>query len=323
MNVFSLLKNTNAYRIFQREINGGTLSHAYLLVCDDESMLSNYLNVFAMALMCKEEEPCGKCRDCKLILQGSHTDVMTYPKGKKIIVSDVDDLVQKSFFKPLEGDKKIFLLNGVCSMTVQAQNKLLKTLEEPPENSIIIIGATSEYPLLPTVKSRVLRLELGAFNSEEIFDVLKEECTDVEKLKTAIACGDGTVGTAYSLYGDRSLLEITDFTCDMMINMQTSKDVLDFTTKFNGLKVGIGEFLNVFELALRDKLVTLENKEELVANARVNDRLKEASGFNRGAITYIFDVIREAEKRLKHNANQKMLIEWILFSVLEGKHKWR
>ena len=324
INLFPLFKNTACYKTVKSDKENGKLSHAYLLITPDKTFMTEYLKILASLISCKENEPCGNCRACKLIKEGNHPDVYLFPKdSEKLKTEDVGLIIEKTYYRPVESDKKIFLLSNGESMSEITQNKLLKTLEEPPENSIIIIGATSEYPLLPTVKSRVLKLELGAFNREEIFDVLKEECADVEKLRTAIACGDGTVGTAYSLYGDRSLLEITDFTCDMMINMQTSKDVLDFTTKFNGLKVGIGEFLNVFELALRDKLVTLENKEELVANARVNDRLKEASGFNRGAITYIFDVIREAEKRLKHNANQKMLIEWILFSVLEGKHKWR
>ena len=324
INLLPLFKNTACYKTVKSDKDNGKLSHAYLLITPDKTFMTEYLKILATLISCKEDEPCGICRACKLIKEGNHPDVYLFPKDNQTLkTEDVGLIIEKTYYRPVESDKKIFLLSNGESMSEITQNKLLKTLEEPPENSIIIIGATSEYPLLNTVKSRVLKLELGGFSKDEIFEVLKENCPDTDKLKTAIACGDGTVGTAYSLYGDRSLLEITDFTADMLVNMKTSKDVLDFATKFNGLKVELGEFLNVFELALRDMLVTLENKPELVANPRLNERLKEASGFNLGAITYIFDIIREAEKRLKHNANAKMLIEWILFSVLEGKHKWR
>ncbi len=324
INLFPLFKSTACYKTVKSDRDNGKLSHAYILITPDKTFMAEYLKLLAQVISCSQDEPCGTCRACKLIKEGNHPDVYVFPKENETLkTEDVGYIIEKTFYRPVESDKKIFLLSNGESMSEITQNKLLKTLEEPPENSIIIIGANSEYPLLNTVKSRVLKLELGGFSNEQIFDVLKEDCPDIDKLKTAIACGDGTVGKAYSLYGDRSLLEITEFVSDMMINMKTSADVLDFATKFNGLKIGVSEFLNVFTLALRDLLVTIEGKEGLVSNVKLNQKIKTASGYNRGAITYIFDVIREAEKRLKYNANQKMLIEWILFSVLEGKYKWR
>lgn len=315
MNVFSLLKNTNAYKIFQREIKGGTLSHAYLVVCDDESMLKDYLNVFASALMCKEEEPCGKCRDCKLILSSSHTDVMVYPKGKKIVVSDVDDLVEKSFFKPLEGDKKIFILNGVCSMTVQAQNKLLKTLEEPPANTYILMGATSTYPLLPTVLSRSKRLDVPPFSNENLKSFLVNEGYDSEKLNSTLTVAGGRLGEAVKKYNEESVELEMSLAKSVLLNLKSSKQVAEFSSKIE--KANLNDFVSCLAEFTRQCIVaTTGGSAEDISAKKVADEISV------GALVYISDKIRDAEKKLYFNGNKVAVIDGLLFGVLEGKFKW-
>ena len=83
MDGFLLLKNTNAYKIFIGDKKRETLSHAYLIVCEDKLFLENYLKIFAKALVCNEKEPCNACRPCSLIDKKSFTDVVFYPLGKK------------------------------------------------------------------------------------------------------------------------------------------------------------------------------------------------------------------------------------------------
>ncbi len=315
MNVFSLLKNTNAYKIFQKEIKGETLSHAYLLVCDDESMLSNYLNVFATALMCKEDEPCRVCRDCKLILQGSHTDVMTYPKGKKIVVSDVDDLVEKSFFKPLEGDKKIFLLNGVCSMTVQAQNKLLKTLEEPPANTYILMGATSVYPLLSTVLSRSKRLDIPPFSVESLKSFLVNEGYNSDKLDSVLPLSNGKLGEVIKRYNEENVGLEMSLAKSVLLELKSSKQVAEFSSKIE--KANLNDFVSCLAEFTRQCIVAGSGGgvKDISAQKVLND-------ISVGALIYISDKIRDAEKKLYFNGNKVAVIDGILFGVLEGKFKW-
>jgi DNA polymerase III gamma/tau subunit len=124
MKLNSLLNTTNAYKVFKKDIENATLSHAYLIVCEDGVMLENYLKAFAKALFCNEEEYCNECRACRLIDSKTLTDVKFYPTGDKLKVADVDDIVLKAYLKPLEFDKKAFVLVNAQEMNAQAQNKL-------------------------------------------------------------------------------------------------------------------------------------------------------------------------------------------------------
>ena len=168
MDINSLIKNTKAYKIFSGDKKNNTLSHATLIVCDDSELLESYLKVFSKVLMCNSTEFCDNCRVCRLIDSKQFEDVKFYPEDGKIKTKDIDDLVERTYLKPLESDKKLFVLVNAQDMNAQAQNKLLKTLEEPPKNTYILLGATSTYTLLPTIISRVKRLDILPFTDEEV-----------------------------------------------------------------------------------------------------------------------------------------------------------
>ena len=208
-------------------------------------------------------------------------------------------------------------------MNTQAQNKLLKTLEEPPKNVHILIGATSEFPLLSTLKSRVKKLEIPAFSKEQLFDALKEECPDNEKLLSAISCGDGTLGKAKALYSDENLSVAIDLAIDTIVNLKSSAQVLEYSIKISSLKLELTEFLSVLELLFRDLLVYKQGKQALVINKNALEVTRNAQGYNTGAIINALEKITESYKRKKFNQSGTMLIEWLLFQILEGKYKWQ
>ncbi len=320
----SLIKKTNAFKIISGDKKANRLSHAYLVLTSDKEMLSEYLKFFAKVVACDSVEPCLECRVCSLIDKKSHPDVIFYPKEQESITSgEVNELIEESFLRPIESDKKVFVLLNAEQMNASAQNKLLKTLEEPPKNVHIILGATSEFPLLPTIKSRVRKLEIPAFDSQTIMDALKSECFDEDKLKTAVFCSDGSVGNALSLYNDQKLNSITDLVVDVLVNMNSSSQVLKYSTKILKTNTDLSQFLSVLELLLRDMLVLNQGQEHLVNNKELIKTLKQAQKFNTGAIIYALDTVIKAQQRKKFNMTPTMLIEWVLFQILEGKYKWQ
>lgn len=323
IDLYSLVKDTSAYLTIKGEKESGRLSHAYLILTADGQNLREYLKIFARLMACDDAEPCGTCRNCKLIQDNAHTDVIFYPRQNKLInTEEVTSLIEESYIRPIETDKKIFVLVGAEQMNAQAQNKLLKTLEEPPANVHILLGATSEFPLLPTIKSRVKKLEIPSFSKEKIFNALKGDYPDTERLHSAIACGDGTVGGAIRLYEDKHLQDVISLSAEVICDMQSSAQVLEYSTKIINLKCDLDEFLSAQELLFRDMLVGLDD-ESLVLNRNTYLEIKDAKGFSRGAIVYALDSIAQAKKRNKFNANPTMLIEWVLFKILEGKYKWQ
>ena len=323
IDLYSLVKDTSAYKTIKNEKINDRLSHAYLILTADEKNLKDYLKIFASLLVCKNDDPCGRCRACELIKKEALSDVVFYPKGEVINSEEVNSLIEESYIKPIEEDKKVFVLLWADKMNLQAQNKLLKTLEEPSKNVHILLGATSEYPLLSTIKSRVKKLESPSFSKEKLYSVLKDECDDLERLKTAISCGDGTVGKALALYQDEKLKAITDLAEEVIVDMASSKDLIKYSVKITGLKCELDEFLSVLETLFRDMMISLTGGEELMSNANSKEKLKEAKGYTLGAIVNALEKIAEAKKRAKFNTNTTMLIEWVLFQILEGKYKWQ
>lgn len=325
--VLPLLKKTEGYKEIRREKLSATLSHAYLILSRDKDKLGEILKAFAKLIACKNGNPCCACRNCKLIDQGIHPDVITYPtandgSAKNVIkTEDVTDLIEQSFVKPIENDEKIFLLVGAQDMNVTAQNKLLKTLEEPPANVRIILGSTEEYPLLPTVKSRVKKIVIPPFSDKELFEAMKSDFTDEETLKQAITLGDGTLGTAERLYSDKNLLVAKESLKDVILNMQSSKDVLRYSTKINALKTDTEEILSILSLMFESMLKNSCDERGTMSCAFPD--LSGAKGYNRSSIIYALDKITEANRRYKFNANRQALIEWLFFQILEGKYKWQ
>lgn len=304
-----VIRNTNAYKIIYGEKKRGELSHAYLIVCPDGVMLKTYMKLFASLIMCENDGACGECRPCRLIDKEAYADCDFYPKdGDKIKTADIDDLVSKTIIRPIESDVRMFVLVGAENMTAEAQNKILKTLEEPPRNVCILIGATSDNALLPTVKSRVKRLDVPPFSDGEIRRALGEDYPDKAKLESAIALGGGKIGSVIKAYTDGNAEKMQAFCREVLFSMRSSKDVAKYSSKIN--KDNIKDFISIL-------------KSE-VANLLVKDNRKaEDNGYVTGALIAISDMLSEKERALYYNANAVMVADSVLLAILGEKYRWQ
>lgn len=304
-----VIRNTNAYKIIYGEKRRGELSHAYLIVCPDGVMLKTYMKLFASLIMCENDGACGECRPCRLIDKEAYADCDFYPKdGDKIKTADIDDLVSKTIIRPIESDIRMFVLVGAENMTAEAQNKILKTLEEPPRNVCILIGATSDNALLPTVKSRVKRLDVPPFSDGEIRRALGDEYPDKAKLESAIALGGGKIGSVIKAYTDGNAEKMQTFCREVLFSMRSSKDVAKYSSKIN--KDNIKDFISIL-------------KSE-VANLLVKDNRKAGDyGYVTGALIAISDMLSEKERALYYNANAVMVADSVLLAILGEKYKWQ
>lgn len=317
-----LLQDTSAYKTVKTDCINQTISHAYLITIPDEKFLKDYLKEFAKLIMC-ENGACGKCRACKLIDGQVHSDVMFFPKEDQTLsVSDINTIVEEAYYKPIEGERKVFVIYSAHLLNPQAQNKLLKTLEEPPKGVHIILGATNEFALLPTIKSRVKRLAISSFANDKIFKCLQETCTNNDKLQNAVRFGDGTLGKALSLYSDENFVSAMELAKDLIENMTSSTEVLKYSSKISELKIPLKEFLGILEIYFRDLLMRVNNKEQLI-KSKNHSELPSDFGYKEGSILNAISKIEQANLRENSNMNQTMLIDWLLFGILEGKHKWR
>jgi DNA polymerase-3 subunit delta' len=307
LNFYQIIKDSTAYKTVKAEYERGTLSHAYFLLIPDKKYIKEYLKVFSKLVLGAKDGD----RISSMIDNGAYSDLITYPKNKDtIVVDDIKALIEESYYKPTENKIKLFVIENAQNMNVPAQNKLLKTLEEPPKNVVILLGATSDFSLLQTVKSRVKKLELPPLSEEVLFKALKDDYAD-KNLSLAISLSDKTLGSTVDILENENVSSAIKLANDIIENMQSSAQVLDFSNKTTALKIKLKDFLPVLSWAYSSALNTGE-KTGVYPN-----------GYKTASILNALEKITEVQKRLTFNAGEQALIEWLYLQILEGRFKWQ
>lgn len=303
-----LVKDTTAYKIISTEKKNGALSHAYLVVCADKYALKTYLKELAKVIEFQGDD--GDGRIAGLIDKNAYVDCTFYPlTGERIMTADVDDFVSKTYIRPLENKTRLFVLCGAENATPAAQNKLLKTLEEPPKGVVILIGALRESGLLSTVLSRVKKIDVPPLSSEKIRSVLSERCKDKDRLETAIRSANGSAGAALALYENGEADKLNTLVKDIFAEMKSSKDVIKFVKRAG--KEDIKELISAL------KAETTMRLENAVYGKEDKD------GFTVGALVAISEMLTDKEKAVAFSANTAMTIDGVLLSIVREKRRWQ
>lgn len=157
---------------------GSALSHAYILRLEGEADGSAPVRELVSEMLCDSEgaRPCGVCRHCDKVRRGIHPDVFTITRldnKKEILVEQVREAVNGALLLPNEAARRVILINGADTMNINAQNALLKLLEEPPRHIALVLVTASPGALLPTVRSRCRLIDLGG-DSESAPEQIRE-----------------------------------------------------------------------------------------------------------------------------------------------------
>ena len=319
-------KKLNTLSKFLNKVKTEQKSHAYLLTSSDEITLEAAAKLFVLSFECEsgEDTPCFSCASCTKVLNNTALDVFTYPKKNSIVVEDVKEIVDTSQVKPMEFSKKFYILNNFALATVAAQNKLLKTLEEPPQDVIFILTANSEKAVLPTIASRVKKLALKRVSLSEIKDILNTFSSDNKKIAIATENSGGNLGKAISLLSDEVYFEVYNFILNLITNMKTSKDLINYTSVIEKNRKFIDKYLEVLSVMFRDMLIIKQGLEELAFNQNSINLLKLASeDYSQVALIEAIKKINKAKKMLKFNTNVTGVIDSLLLGILEVKYKWQ
>jgi DNA polymerase-3 subunit delta' len=164
----------------QKAIGYQRVSHAYILSGEEGMGRKTIAKAFAMTLLCEKHgtEPCMECHSCKQFLSGNHPDVIwvTHEKPASIGVDDVRIQINDTVsIRPYSSPYKIYLVDEAEKMTVQAQNALLKTIEEPPAYAVLVLITTNPEVFLPTILSRCIQLKLRPLKDSVVSDYLTEK----------------------------------------------------------------------------------------------------------------------------------------------------
>lgn len=311
MNDMMLFNRTEKEKLLS-EIASGKLSHAYLIEGGEGCGKTYFARFAAAAVLCTgDKPPCGKCPSCVKALAGSHPDLFYFSPDKKASmgVETVRDIKKSLFFMPNDGDRKVYIIDDAQKMTVQAQNALLKFIEEPPASVLFFIVADKKESLLPTVVSRTRIISLAPSDNADIRRFLMSESkkSGGEQIDEAINMAEGSPGKALKLLC-RDFSRQRQLCLDFMpVLVSTSKsDAMAFLLSMKLNRDGVKEFFTLLMIALAD-----------VMNARFGraTRLlsRDAAAEYAKSITdrknaYLFDLATEAVVRAGENANINLLL---------------
>lgn len=317
------LKSGRAYNLIKHDIDTGNLSHAYMVISPDTLALNNLFEIVACAVYCKDDA-CLACTTCHRILHGNHADVkFINSDNKNLKVEDVESLIDDTGTRPFESDHKLYFVFSADKMNAAAQNKLLKTLEEPQKTVTIFLGVSRESAMLDTVKSRTKKITLDRFSQEEISSALKEEGFPSDSAETAAACADGMLGRAKEIAEDKSFAENYAQTVNVFKNLKKSGDVASFLNEKVLDKERLPVFLDIASLIVRD-MMAAKTDERLITNKRTAEEVKAMSReYSLLALSNILYLINEERKKLNVYVSSVGVAENLLLGILEVKYKCR
>ena len=304
------------------------VSHAYILSGEEGMGKKTLAEAFAMTLLCErsEKEPCMQCHACKQMMSGNHPDVIrvTHEKPGSIGVDDIRTQINDTIYiKPYSSSYKIYLVDEAEKMTPQAQNALLKTIEEPPAYAVIMLMTTNQELFLPTILSRCIQLKLRPLKDTQVSDYLKETMgIPEEKADVFAAFARGNLGKAIHLASSeefgllyRQILNLLKNLKEMDISM-----LLDSIRKLQEDQLDLRECLDFMQLWYRDILMfkvtkdinTLVFKDEY---AKVSSLCQKSSY---EGLELILEAIEKAKTRLDANVNADLALELMLLTMKEN-----
>lgn len=322
----TLIKNTTAYKLFQAEVSAGTYAHAYLVVMDDKRNLRETLLSFAKVLYgCDNPYSPEETTLASRIENGTFSDCHVFPEsGKKFLVDDAELLTEECYLMPVESNKKVMIVSDFSEANVASQNKLLKLLEEPPYGVVFLLGATSAFSVLPTVLSRVSKLEIPPFRETEVANALKRAYptgyTEEDFALCSVASG-GSVGTA------QTMLEGGEFRAlikDAFALCLTGKDKLPLLTKRIGEVKRKKELLFLLRVIFRDASIVKALPEKAgyaLLQAEKSSVLEVAKAFPISTLLFAQSEIGKAELDLAFNAVFAQGLELLFASIFAHREK--
>ena len=311
-------------------VRTGHAAHAYILDGEKGMGKKTLAAAFAKALQCEKPveeredgEPCGVCHSCIMADSGSHPDIInvTHEKAGSISVDEIrSQVVNDVQIKPYSSKRKIYIIPDACLMTQEAQNALLKTLEEPPSYITIFLLADNKEMLLPTIVSRAVCLSMRALGTEDIVSYLqREKGLPPHETETAASFARGNLGKALLLTESEDFSLLFEEVMRVLSGVREMSDVMisGAASEAASYKEKRDDYLEILLLWFRDVLYLKSggDPEKAVFKNRLYETEASAEQYSYEQLGCIIEAIKTAGSRLKSNVNPEYTYE-MLFAAM-------
>jgi DNA polymerase III subunit delta' len=306
-----------AVELLQRAINTQRLAHAYLVSGPAHIGKATLAREFAAALNCTDATPpCGVCRACRAVAAGTHPDVLVVqPDEGTLKIEQIRDVQHELALSPYQGRYRVCLLLDAQLATDEAENALLKTLEEPPSRVVLVLMVTDASLLLPTVVSRCQLLALRSVPEELIAGALRERWGVPHEQAALLArVAGGRIGWAIDAAQKPEMLAQRTQDLDALLLTLTQRRVerLSLAEKV-GAREDLADLLQLWQTAWRDMLFCASGCDELVVNLDRADRLRAlAEQCGRAQLAQACASVDRALEQIEQNVTPRLSVEGLL-----------
>ena len=314
-------------RHLKNAIETGKVSHSYILTGEHGSGKKLLAGTFAMTLQCEKggTEPCQECDSCKKAIGKNHPDIImvSHEKPGTISIDEIrDQVIHDVAIKPYCSPYKIYIIPDADLMTPQAQNALLKTIEEPPEYAVIMLLTSNGDGLLPTIRSRCVRLDLKVVDDSLVKKYLMEHLhiPDYQE-EIDVSFAHGSIGKAKHAATSQEFADMTSNALKLLENAN-KMEVYELTDAIKNLsteKQNIADYLDIFLFWFRDVLMFKATREidNLVFKQDINFIKEQAKERSYENLEKILDALEKTKVRLRANVNQELALELLFLTIRE------
>ena len=317
-------------RNLQSQIRGGRMVHALLISGETGTGKRTLAHVIAAALLCnsKEEQPCGRCNGCTRAFDHMHPDMIIVEKGiplsnetrkskTTIPIDDIREVIRQVSAYPLEGGNRVILIINAEDMTPQAQNCLLKILEEPPDNTYFILTSAHPEKLLVTIRSRCQFLKMKPWDEKQIIRILLQEGIEPDKARMAAASSRGSIGSAEQLSADEDYWKTRDAVITAFFRRTERSGILSVSSQWKENKANAEILFDILEECISLMLqYRIGNAEDDRLNAFSDDWKKFAANADHKRFTCLLDSVSKARKQYASNVSIQAIVEQLLLSFM-------
>lgn len=304
------------------------VSHSYIFAGEKGSGKKLLAKLFAMTLQCEKhgKEPCLQCSSCKKAMNRNHPDIIyvSHEKPNSIGIEDIrEQLIADVDIKPYTGPYKVYIVDEAEKLTVQAQNALLKTIEEPPAYAVIMLLVNNGATLLPTIASRCVTLNFKPVRDEVIKKYLMEELHVPDyQAEVSVAFAQGNVGRAKQIATAEDFAEMMEAAFRILKKGKDMEvyEMVDAIKLLSEQKHTVYEYLHLFLVWFRDVLMfkATNQIDGLVFRQEYNDIKSRADVSSYEGLETIIKAIETAKQRLQANVNFDLTMELLFLTIREN-----
>lgn len=314
---------------FKSSIERGKVAHAYLIHGEKGTGKKLLAGLFAKTLQCEAggTDPCGSCRSCLQCDTGNQPDIIwvTHEKPTVISVDDIREQVNKDIIiRPYSSRYKVYIVPNAELMNPQAQNALLKTMEEPPEYAVIMLLTNNIGKMLPTIISRCITLNLKPVGELDMLDYLSKLGIPLTKAKFCVGFAFGNLGKAVRLATSEEYNEIKQDCVQILKNVNKMEvyELVDAVKRMSKYKLDVYDYIDLMMMWYRDLLMlkVSGSPDKLLFKEEYAAIKQQANYISFEGIENVLEAMDKVKVRLDANVNFDIAMELLLLTIKENQN---